>query len=81
MEHIEYMRVLGVNRIVVCDDRSTDNTRALQVRPRRPRRPSPLTPASSHGHGCSFDLAEPRSNSFSGLQCHGALSCCIKAAF
>ena len=31
VEHIEYMRVLGVNRIVVCDDRSTDNTTALQV--------------------------------------------------
>jgi hypothetical protein len=25
------MRVLGVNRIVVCDDRSTDNTTALQA--------------------------------------------------
>jgi len=32
VEHIEYMRLLGVNRIVVCDDRSTDNTTALQAR-------------------------------------------------
>ena len=32
VEHIEFMRVMGVNRIVVCDDRSTDNTTALQAR-------------------------------------------------
>ena len=31
VEHIEFMRVLGVNRVVVCDDGSTDNTTALQV--------------------------------------------------
>ena len=32
VEHTEYMRLLGANHIVGCDDRSSDKTTALQAR-------------------------------------------------
>jgi len=61
VEHIEYMRLLGVNRIVVCDDRSTDNTTALQA-----RRHSPSFWARSQDHWSIQSTARSQRQKLSG---------------